>query len=313
MPEATISQVKTKPKKVKKGLLKRIYQYRMSYVLMAPFMIIFFLFIVWPVIFSFVLSFTSYNVLEAPKFVGLDNYVNLVLYDEVFGIAVRNTFVFAIITGPAGYILSLFFAWIINELPHAMRSIMTLIFYAPAISGTVYTIWLIIFNGDIYGYLNSFLIGMGFISTPIQWTTDTRYMMMVVIVVQLWLSLGTSFLTLRAGFNNVDKQYYEAAAIDGIRNRWQELWYITLPIMAPHLMLAAVLAITGAFGAEAVMTTMTGFPSTGYATHMVMHHLRDYGMLRFERGYACAIATLIFIVSVTVNQLVQRLLRKVGS
>lgn len=282
------------------------------YLFLLPFMLVFFVFTVWPVILSFILSFTNYNVFETPKFVGWNNYTRLLAADEVFGTAVSNTFIFAIITGPVSYFLCLFFAWVINDLPQKLRSIMTLIFYVPSISGNVYTIWLIVFDGDIYGYLNSFLMNMRFIDDPIQWLQDPNYMMMVVIIVQLWISLGVSFLTMRAGFNTIDRQYYEAAAIDGIRNRYQELWHITLPMMKPHLMLSAVLSITSAFGSYQVASTMTGFPSTDYATHTIMHHMLDYGFIRFERGYAAAIATLLFAVSLLINKLVNRLLRRVG-
>ncbi|MPN48736.1 hypothetical protein SDC9_196348 [bioreactor metagenome] len=189
---------------------------------------------------------------------------------------------------------------------------MTLIFYAPSIAVNAFVVWLVIFDGDMYGYLNSALMSLGITNGPIQWLTDPTYMMGVVIVVQLWISLGTSFLTLRAGFNTVNPTYYEAAAIDGIRNRWQELWYVTLPMMTPHLALSAVLSITGAFASGNVAMIMTGFPSTNYATHMMVHHLLDYGTIRHERGYAAAIATVIFLLSVGTNKLVQRFLRRVG-
>ncbi|MHB1453027.1 MAG: carbohydrate ABC transporter permease [Saccharofermentanales bacterium] len=292
--------------------ISKVRQYKEAYLLMLPFLVVFFVFTIWPVLLSVLLSFTSYNVLEMPKFIGWQNYVRLFVQDEIFSIAVKNTLLFALITGPVSYILCLLFAWIINELPRRTRTLMTLVFYAPSISGSIYTIWLLVFDGDMYGYLNSFLMKAGFISDPIQWLKDPKYMMAVVILVQLWVSLGTSFLTMCAGFTTIDRQYYEAGAIDGVKNRWQELWFITLPMMAPHLMLAAVLAITASFGAEQVATAMTGFPSTDYATHTVMHHMRDYGSIRYERGYASAIASLLFLTSIGINRIVQRFLRKVG-
>lgn len=283
-----------------------------AYIMMLPFMLIFFVFTVWPVLLSFLLSFTSFNVLEFPKPVFLDNYLKLFLNDDIFITALSNTFLFAVITGPVSLVLCILFAWIVNEMPKKFRAFVTLIFYAPSIAGSIYIIWLIIFDGDIYGFLNSFLLNLNVINEPIQWTKDPEYMMMVVIIVQLWVSLGTSFLTLRAGFSTIDRQYYEAGAVDGIKNRWQEFYHITFPLLSPHLMLSAVLAITAAFGAEAVATTMTGFPSTNYATHTVMHHMRDYGSIRYERGYASAMATLLFIASITINRLIQKWLRKKG-
>lgn len=296
----------------KEPLLKQMIRYRQHYVMLIPFFLIFTVFTVWPVIMSVILSFTNYNVFETPKFVGWDNYVNLLVNDDVFVTAFRNTIVFAIFTGPVSFFISMFLAWIINELPKGIRELMTLVFYAPSISGNAFAVWLLIFDGDIYGYLNSFLLRLGFISEPIIWLKDTRYMMAVVIIVQLWVSLGTSFLTMRAGFSTVDRSIVEAGLVDGIKNRFQELWHITLPAMTPHLILSVILSITGAFGAEAVITAMTGFPSTGYATHTIMHHLRDYGFIRFQRGYACAVAVILFLLCIIVNRLAQILVKRIG-
>lgn len=296
----------------KEPFWKQIVRYRQHYIMLIPFFLIFIVFTVWPVIMSVILSFTNYNVFETPKFVGWDNYVNLLVNDDVFVTAFRNTIVFAIFTGPVSFFVSMFLAWIINELPKGIRELMTLVFYAPSISGNAFAVWMLIFDGDIYGYLNSFLLRLGFVSEPIIWLKDTRYMMAVVIIVQLWVSLGTSFLTMRAGFSTVDRSIVEAGLVDGIKNRFQELWHITLPAMTPHLILSVILSITGAFGAEAVITAMTGFPSTGYATHTIMHHLRDYGFIRFQRGYACAIAVILILLCIAVNRLAQILVKRIG-
>ena len=283
-----------------------------GYLMMTPYLLIFAVFTVWPVLLSLLLSFTTYNVFEAPRFLGFDNYVDLFFRDQVFLTALQNTFLISLIVGPVGYLLSLFLAWMVNEYKNPWKTLLTVVFYAPTLSNAVFTIWLIVFDGDIYGYLNSFLLGLGFITEPIQWRTDPTYMMAVVIVVQLWVSLGTSFLTLRAGFNTVDRQYYEAAALDGVGNRFQELWYVTLPMMAPHLMLSAVLSITATFTTANVATVMTGFPSVNYATHTVMHHLQDYATIRYERGYASAIATVLFLMSLLMNKLAQKVIGRLG-
>lgn len=293
----------------RQSYLRKNYQ---GYLLMLPYLAVFFLFTVWPVIMSIFYSFTSYNVFESPKFLGFENYVNLFFNDSVFLIAAQNTFQIAIIVGPVSYLLSLFLAWMVNEFKNPWKTILTVVFYAPTLSNAVFTIWLIVFDGDIYGYLNSFLLKFGFINDPIQWRSDPQYMMMVVIIVQLWVSLGTSFLTLRAGFNTVDRQYYEAASLDGIKNRFQELWFVTLPMMAPHLMLSAVLSITAAFTVSNVATVMTGFPSVNYATHTIMHHLQDYGTIRYQRGYASAIATVLFLFSLFANKLAQKIIGRIG-
>lgn len=283
-----------------------------GYAFVAPFMILFIVFTVIPVVISIFYSFTYYNALEAPRFVGLDNYMRLFLKDDVFIIAIKNTLVFAVITGPVSYIMCLLFAWFINELSRPLRVLFTIVFYVPSISGQAYTIFSIIFNSDRYGLVNGFLIRMGFLTEPIAWFQDTRYMMAIIIVVSLWMSLGTSFLSFIAGLQSVDRSLYEAAAVDGIKTRWHELWYVTLPAMKPQLMFGAVMAITSSFAVSGVCNILAGFPSTDYAAHTIVAHLQDYGQIRFEMGYACAIATLLFLMMVGANKLVNILLRRVG-
>lgn len=220
--------------------------------------------------------------------------------------------IFAVITGPVGYILSFIIAWFVNELSPKARAFMTLLFYAPALSGGT-LIWTLIFSGDQYGYLNSLLIKYGIIAQPIQWFLDPKYMKTAVIVVVLWSSMGVGFLALIAGLQNVDRTLYEAAAVDGVKNRFQELWFITLPAMKGMLLFSAVMSITASFGIGDIITALCGFPSSNYAAHTIMNHLADYGGIRYEMGYACAIATILFVFMVGANELVQKLLSKVGN
>lgn len=279
---------------------------------MSPYMIIFFLFTVIPVVLSLGLSFFYFNMLEFPRFVGWQNYSRLFLNDDIFMIALKNTLLFAVITGPISYVACFVFAWIINELSPKVRAFMTLIFYAPAISGNVFFIWLIIFSGDSYGYLNGFLMKSGFILEPVQWLLDEKYILPIVMIVQLWLSLGTSFLAFIAGLQTIDRTLIEAGAVDGIKNRWQELWYITLPSMRPQLMFGAVMQITASFAVADISIALAGFPSVNYAAHTVVTHLMDFGTIRFEMGYASAIATVLFFLMIGSNKLTQKVLRKVG-
>lgn len=302
--------------KKKKNFHIAMYKAKRSktcYLFLLPYAVIFTLFYIVPVVMSICLSFTYYNVLETPRFVGLSNYIDLFLADDVFLTSVTNTFAIAAITGPLGYLASFLFAWFINELPRYIRAFAVLIFYAPTISGQVYLIWAIMFSGDAYGYVNSFLMKLGFINAPILWLTDPKYMMPVILLVILWMSLGTGFLSFVAGLQGVDQSQYEAGYVDGIKNRWQELWYITLPNMKPMLMFGAVMAITQSFGVCEVTMALAGFPSTDYAARTVVTHLFDYGSVRFEMGYASAIATVLFITMILCNKLIQSLLRKVGT
>lgn len=289
--------------------LHEIKKNKMMYVLIAPFMILFTLFTVVPVISSIVLSFTYYNIIQPPKFVGWLNFKELFLNDDVFLIALKNTFILALITGPLSYFACLLFAWFVNELKPKVRAFATLLFYAPSISGNVFIIWTIIFSGDSYGILNGLLIKFGFLKAPIQWLSDSRYNMFVVIVVSLWLSLGTSFLAFIAGLQTVDKSLYEAGEIDGVKNRWQELYLITIPSMKPQLMFGAVMTIGGSLNVGAVCTALVGFPSPMYSVHTLVLHMQDYGTLRYEMGYASAIAVVLFAITLTVNAIVKKLLK----
>ena len=288
-------------------------QYKFCYAFLAPYAVLFLAFYILPMITSIYYSFTYYNILEPAKFVGANNYIDLVLNDDVFLKAITNTFQLAVITGPLGYILSFCFAWLINELPRWIRTLAVLIFYAPSIAGNAYAIFSIIFRGDAYGYLNSILMNLGVINTPILWLTTPDYIMPVIIIVTLWMSMSTGFLSFVAGLQGVDRAQYEAGYVDGIRNRWQELYYITLPNMKPMLLFGAVMAITQAFGVCDVPMALAGYPSTDYAARTVVTHLFDYGYTRFEMGYASAIATILFLVMILCNKLIQSALRKVGT
>lgn len=292
----TVRSEKTLKQKDKEilPLRKRIWNARASYVLMLPFMLLFLVFVVIPIISSVALSFSSFNMLQMPKYVGFDNYIRMFLEDDIFIKALKNTIVFALITGPFGYILSFVVAWLINEMNRGIRWLLTLIMYAPTLAGNVYYIWTYIFSGDSKGLVNSSLIKLGVINDPIQWLTNSDYNVSVVVLVIIWLSLGTGFLAFVAGFNALDRSYFEAAAIDGVKNRFEELWYVTLPQMAPQLLFGAVMSISGAFAVGYANAAITGFPSSNYSTHTLLLHMLDYGTIRFEMGYASAIAVVLF-------------------
>ena len=285
----------------------QVKQNKECYLMMAPFMLIFLVFTIIPVVMSLPMGFTDFDMVQLPKFVGLSNYTTLFLNDTIFIQSIRVTLVFAIFTGPLSYILCFLLAWLINELHPKLKTIFTLIFYAPSMAN-VYISWQLIFSGDTYGYLNALLLNLGLITSPIQWLTDSNYILGAVIVVQLWISLGAGFLALRAGFQNIDRSMYEAGAIEGIKNRWQELLYITIPSMGPQLMFAAVMQIVSSFTAGTVAQTLVGFPSTDYKAHTIMTHAYDYGWVRYEMGYASAICMILFVVMLLCNKLISKLL-----
>ena len=268
---------------------KKMKRSKMCYAFLAPYAILFTLFFVAPVVVSIFFSFTYYNILEPPKFLGLQNYISLILEDDIFLQGVKNTFMIAVITGPLGYIMSFLFAWLINELPRWVRSVAVVVFYAPSIAGNCYVIFSVLFRGDAYGHANALLMNMGIIDKPILWFIDPKYML------------------------PLDGSQFEAGYMDGIKNRWQELWYITLPNMRPMLMFGAVMSITQAFSVCDVTMTLCGYPSTDYAARTIVTHLFDYGYSRFEMGYACAIATILFLMMILCNKAIQSLLRRVGT
>ena len=278
MSKNTLKQVKTRREMSKaEWTWFLVRKNKMAYFMVAPFMILFFLFTIIPVFFSLILSFTSFNMLEVPKFVFMDNYITLFLDDDLFLTALKNTLIFAVIVGPSSYIISFAVAWFINELSPKVRAFVTLIFYAPSIAGNVYLIWGTMFSGDQYGYVNGFLMKLGLIDAPILWFKNPAYIMPLCIMVALWTSLGTSFLSFIAGLQGINKSLFEAGAIDGVKNRWQELWFITLPSMKPQLMFGAIVSITGSFGFGGIVSALAGNPPVDYVGYTLSHHLRAFG------------------------------------
>lgn len=264
--------------------------------MLAPFLTAFLVFMVIPVIASIVLSFFRFDMLGTPEFIGFDNYFRMIMEDKVFGISLANTLYFAVITGPVGFMLSFILAWFINELGPKARSVLSFLFYSPALMGNVYFIWQVMFSGDSYGYVNSLLISLNVISEPIQWFSNPNYSMTLVILIQLWMSMGVSFLANISGLQNIDPTIYEAAAIDGVKNRWQELWFLTLPSMKNILLFSAVMQIQASFSVSGIATTLTGNPSVNYSTHTIVTHLSDVSSVRYEMGYAAAISVFLFLM-----------------
>lgn len=296
----------------KKRGLKAVLKYKDDYLFMLPFFMVFILFSVLPVVISIAFSFTYFNVLEPARFIGFENYFKLFLDDSLFVKALSTTLVLALVTGPIGYALCFIVAWMVNEFGPKMRAVLTLLFYTPTLTGGLSAIWLVVFSGDQYGILNGVLMSLNIIYEPRQWLTDTKYMLPTAIVIIIWMSLGTAFLSFTAGFRSIDGKMYEAAAIDGIRNRFQELWYITLPAMQPQLLFGAVMCITTSFGVGTVISQVFGFPSTAYKLYTLVHMMEDYGGQRFEMGYASAVAVILFLIMIIINKLAQSLISKVG-
>lgn len=265
-----------------------------AYFMMLPFALFFFLFTILPVLASVGLSFFNFDMISKPSFSGLGNYLRMFLSDSLFLTSLKNTLFFAIVTGPAGFLLSFMLAWMVNEFRPKARAVLSFLFYSPSLAGNAFLIWTILFNGDRYGYLNSLLLRLGVINSPIQFLNNASYTMLICIIVQLWMSTGITFLANISGLQNASPQLYEAGALDGIKNRWQELWYITLPSMKSMLLFSCVMQIQSSFSAGGLMVALTGNPSVEYSTYTMVTHLGDVGGVRYEMGYAAAISVFLF-------------------
>ncbi len=295
--------------KIKKSFITEEMWY---WLLLAPFLIMFTVFTVLPVMAAIGLSFFNFDMIGKLEFVGFNNYMRMFFADNVFTTVLKNTILLAFITGPIGFLLSFVLAWFINEFNLAVRSALSFLFYAPALVGNAYFIWQVAFSNDSYGYANSILLSLGLITDPINWLKDVSYVMPIIVVVQLWQSMGVSFLANISGLQNINPEMYEAGLIDGIHNRWQELWYITLPTMKNMLLFSAVIQIASAFSISAIAIQLAGYPSVGYAVDTVVSYMTDVGTTRYEMGSASAMAVILFVLMAIFRALVKRVLNSTG-
>ncbi|SHM87607.1 multiple sugar transport system permease protein [Anaerosporobacter mobilis DSM 15930] len=293
---------------------KRETSNRSAYAFLAPYLVLFATFIIVPMVIAMALSFTNFNTIQFPSFVGFLNYVNLLTRDEIFmQYVLPKTVLYALIVGPGGYILSFILAWALAQLSKTPRTILALIFYSPSMtSGVAMTVlWKIIFSGDQTGYLNSWLMRLGIINEPIIWLLDVRYLLPIVIIVALWSSMGVGFLAMLAGILNADESLYEAAALDGVKNRFQEMWYITIPTMKPQMLFGAVMAIVGTFQNGLIGVQLSGAnPTPNYAAQLIVNHIEDYGFIRYEMGYAAAVSVVLLGIVWTFSKISKKLFQE---
>lgn len=282
----------------------------------APFVIMFVVFIIIPVVIATALSFTDFNSIQTPHFVGMENYINILTNDNTFTeFAIPNTIVYSVIVGVGGYILSFFLAWSLAQIPKGPRTVMAIILYLPSMTAGVMlsTVWQVVFSGDKVGYLNSLLLSLDLIQSPIVWLSDSRYLMVIMIVVSLWSSMGIGFLSMLAGILNVNRELYEAAHIDGIKNRLQEIIYITIPAIKPHMMFGAIMAIVNAFQNGSIGVQLSGAnPTPGYAGQLLVTHAEEYAFIRYEMGYSAALSVILLIIVWCVSQLSKKLFAEKG-
>lgn len=299
-----MKQMKTKKKRFTKEDGK-------AYLLLLPYIILFSTFILVPVVIAMVLSFTYFDVINKPTFTGLLNYITLFTQDEVFlKYVLPNTFLYALIVGPGGYVISFLLAWMLAQIQAVPRTILALCIYTPSMLGGVFigVIWKTIFSGDQSGWLNSILLRLGLVDTPVQFLLTSDYFMLIMIIVSLWSAMGIGFLSMISGILNIDQELYEAAYVDGIRNRFQEIIYITVPSMKPQMFFGAVMAIVNAFNMGWIGVTLSGAnPTPGYSGQLITNHIDDYGFMRYEMGYAAAVSVVLLIVVYAFNMVAGRL------
>ncbi|MDR1891702.1 MAG: sugar ABC transporter permease [Oscillospiraceae bacterium] len=304
--------MKKEPEKTRVRRLSGKGEMAAFYLMLAPFALLFFLFTVLPVLTSAGLGFFTYDMISMPKWNGAQNFLRMVVGDEVFPKTVTNTLKFAAVTGPVSFFLSFLLAWFINEFKPLGRSALAFLFYAPALAGNAFFVWNVAFSGDSYGYVNSAMLSLGLIDEPVNWFRNVQYNTGILIAVQLWVSLGVAFLANIAGLQNVNPEMYEAGALDGIRTRWHELWYITLPGMKNILLFGAVMQIQATFSIGSVITSLAGYPSVDNSVDTIVSHLSDVGITRYEMGYAAAISVFLFAMMAVTRVAVGKMLDFLG-
>ena len=279
---------------------------RIAWVFLAPYILLFTLFIIVPVGIAIGLSFTNFNTIQRPHFVGFMNYINLLTRDAIFmQYVLPNTILFAVIVGPGGYLLSFFLAWCLSQIPKRPRTVLALLIYSPSMTSGVAmnVVWRIIFSGDERGYINAVLLNLGWISEPIAFLQSTTYLMPVMIIVALWSSMGVGFLAMLAGMMNIDESVYEAAEIDGIHNRFQEVFYITIPMMKPQMLFGLVMAVVNTFQVGYIGVSLSGAnPTPQYAGQLIVNLIEDYGFIRYEMGYASAASVVLLALIYTITR-----------
>lgn len=283
-----------------KRKLREIWEYRLSYLFIAPFMILFLVFIIIPVAAAILLSFTYFNAIEFPTWTGWLNYQTLFSQDIVLlQHVIPNTFKFSLFVGPVGFVLSFFLAWFIAQLPNTLRMGYALAMYAPSlVAGVAMTVvWQVMFTGDRIGYINSFLLKFGLIQEPIIFLQAQDWLLNIMIIISIWSSMGIGFLSLLAGLLGVDQELYDAGKIDGISTRLEEIWYITVPMMKPQMLFAIVMSIVHTLQSGTLGVELSGTnPTPNYAGQVMLSHIDDYGFIRYELGYASAISVVLLVL-----------------
>ena len=273
-------------------------------IFLAPNMIGLTVFIVIPVIAGFVISFTEWDMLSAPEFIGFDNYVELLTDDRFFWLTLKNTLVYSLFVIPGSIVISLLLALALNTHIRGVGIYRT-IYFLPFVSSTIAIslVWKWIMHPD-FGILNGFL---GLFGVPkLGWLQDRNMALFSVAIVAIWHSAGYNMTIFLAGLKGIPKTYYEAAEIDGA-TYWQRFWRITFPLLTPTLFFVLVISLIGSFQVFNLVYIMTdGGP--GSSTQVYVYYLWENAFSYFRMGYASAMAYILFLIMLVITLFQVRLL-----
>jgi multiple sugar transport system permease protein len=280
----------------KKASRKKIYDNIAGYAFIAPALIGFLSFTLFPVIAAFFIGFLDWDILTPPKWVGFDNYITL-FKDEVFLISLKNTVMWVIYYVPASIAVSLALALAMN-MPLRGISAFRTIFYIPVISPllAVALLFVWLYNPD-FGLIN-FMLSLAGIE-PIMWLTSETLALPSIAIMAVWKNAGWNMLIFLAALQGIPKHLYEAADLDGA-TKWQKFWSVTFPLLTPATFFIVIMSFIGAFQVFGEIYVMTnGGP--GYSTHTLAYYLWANAFKFNKMGYAGAISMIMFLLILLVT------------
>ena len=274
--------------------------------MLAPNIIGFFMFMVFPILATLFFSFTEYDLIGAPKIIGLDNYVEL-FRDPIIATTLNNTLVFTLITVPIGMAFSLLLAIFLDQ-KIAFKRFYRGAYFLPSITSMVAVsiVWQWIYNPE-FGLMNYLLSFVGI--RGITWLSSSSTSLLSLAIVNIWKSAGYNMMLFLAGLQGISNTYYEAGQLDGA-SKWKQFIHITLPMLSPNSFFIFIIYFISSFLVFYSFILMTkGGP--GRSSSVLVHYLYQNAFQYFSMGYACAIAYLLFFIVLLVTMLNMRLERKI--
>ncbi|ANQ53765.1 carbohydrate ABC transporter permease [Thermosipho sp. 1070] len=288
--------------------LKKKAKYKIeTFFLLSPFLILFAIFGLFPILHSFFMSFTNYSALSPDfDFVGLKNYIRA-FHDEIFLKALKNTVIFVVGTIPFTTTFSLLLAVLINSKFLPLKDLFKAGFFLPSVISMVVisTIWMYLYSAD--GFFNKMLELLGTSPIPTSWLAHTKTALLSIMIMDIWAAIGYYTILFLAGLQSIPEQLYEAAEIDGA-SKSKMFFKITLPLLKPTLYFVIALNTIRSFQIFSEIFTMTGGGPMN-ATQTIVHYLYIVGFRNFEMGYASAIAYILVLIILTITLIQGRLLR----